>query len=229
MTILVGCSGWSYDDWVYRFYPAELAKKKGDWFAYYAQYFQTVEINSTFYRPPTERQVNSWISKAKDKEGFEFSVKMPQLVTHKSMVEKDAEKAVFWATSFEKTCVKPLAKENLLGCVLLQLSPFFQKEGQALGILRSTLDSLSHEDIDYAVEFRHRSWLGEEKKEIDPAALEILIERNIANVLVDGPGLFVTKNPAVGHAYVRFHGRNYDIWYKEEKETDHRLDRYDYL
>jgi len=144
------------------------------------------------------------------------------------MVEKDAGKAIFWATSFEKTFVKPLADAGLLGCVLLQLSPFVKKEGQALGILRSTLDSLSHENFDYAVEFRHISWLGEDNKEVDSTALEILKERNIANVLVDGPGLFVTSNPA-SHAYVRFHGRNYDIWYKQEKENDHRLDRYDYL
>jgi hypothetical protein len=54
MTILVGCSGWSYDDWVDAFYPVELANKKGEWFNYYAQYFSTVEINSTFYRPPGE-------------------------------------------------------------------------------------------------------------------------------------------------------------------------------
>jgi uncharacterized protein YecE (DUF72 family) len=59
--ILVGCSGWSYDDWVGRFYPIELAKKKGDWFAYYAQFFDTVEINSTFYRPPGESGLLGYI------------------------------------------------------------------------------------------------------------------------------------------------------------------------
>jgi len=69
MTILVGCSGWSYDDWVGAFYPVELANKKGAWFDYYAKYFSTVEINSTFYRPPGERQVNAWIKKGKDKKG----------------------------------------------------------------------------------------------------------------------------------------------------------------
>src|SRR5512136_1024769 len=63
--ILVGCSGWSYDDWVGRFYPIELAKRKDEWFSYYAQFFSTVEINSTFYRPPGERQVQSWIKKAR--------------------------------------------------------------------------------------------------------------------------------------------------------------------
>lgn len=81
MTILIGCSGWFYDDWLGRFYPIELAKKKGEWFSYYAQFFQTVEINSTFYRPSGERQVSSWIKKAKDLKEFEYSVKVPQPVT----------------------------------------------------------------------------------------------------------------------------------------------------
>jgi len=229
MSVLVGTSGWSYDDWVCRFYPMELAKKKGEWFSYYANYFQTVEINSTFYRPPGELQVQSWIKKAKDLAGFEYSVKVPQLVTHKALVEGNLERAVFWATSFEKTCVKPLAESNLLGGVLLQLSPYFKKEGSALCALESVLEAVSHKDYSYAVEFRHRSWLDEDKKEIDPATLEALRERNVANVLIDGPGLHVGKEQTADHAYIRFHGRNYDIWYGQEREDDHRLDRYDFL
>jgi len=229
MTILVGCSGWSYNDWVGAFYPAELAGKKGEWLDYYAQYFHTVEINSTFYRPPGERQVQSWINKAKDKNGFEYSAKVPELVTHKALVEGDKERAIFWATSFEKTCVKPLAEANLLGGVLLQLSPYFKKKGSALDSLNEVLDAVSHQKFDYAVEFRHRSWLDETGKEMDPEVREALRERNVANVLIDGPGLHVGTEQTADHAYFRFHGRNYDIWYREEKENDHRLDRYDYL
>ena len=229
MTILVGCSGWSYDDWVGAFYPVELATKTGEWLDYYAQYFDTVEINSTFYRPPGELQVKSWINKAKDKKGFEYSVKVPQPVTHKALVEGDKERAIFWATSFEKTCVKPLAEANLLGGVLLQLSPYFKNEGSALDGLKGVLDAVSYQKFDYAAEFRHRSWLDETEKEIDPEVLEALRERNVANVLIDGPGLHVGTEQTADHAYLRFHGRNYDIWYREEKEDDHRLDRYDYL
>jgi uncharacterized protein YecE (DUF72 family) len=180
MTILVGCSGWSYDDWVGKFFPLELAKRKGDWFAYYAQFFNTVEINSTFYRPPGELQVQSWAKKAKDLKGFEYSLKVPQLVTHKALVEGDAERAIFWATSFEKTCVKPLAEAGLLGGVLLQLSPYFKNEATALARLKDVLDAVSHEKYNYAVEFRHRSWLDESRREIDLAALEALRERNVA-------------------------------------------------
>lgn len=229
MIILVGCSGWSYDDWVGRFYPIELAKKKGEWLAYYAQFFNTVEINSTYYHMPGERQVQSWIKKAKDREGgFEYSLKMPGLVTHQSMVEGDQERALFWTTTFEKTCLSPLAEADLLGGVLFQLSPYFKNEGQALSRLAEVLDALVSRGCDLAVEFRHRSWMDESKQEIDPEASEVLRERNIANVLIDGPencpGMMTAD-----HAYIRFYGRNYDIWYGRENEGDHRLDRYDYL
>ncbi|OPY53538.1 MAG: hypothetical protein A4E49_01374 [Methanosaeta sp. PtaU1.Bin112] len=233
MTILVGCSGWSYDDWVGKFYPLSMAGKKGEWFSYYAGYFQTVEINSTFYRPPGELQVQSWIKKAKDLKGFEYSVKVPQLVTHKALVDGDVERAVFWAASFEKTCIKPLAEAGLLGGVLLQLSPYFRNDSSALASINGLLDCISHREYDYAVEFRHRSWLDEGAREIAPEALDALSERNVANVLIDGPGLHAGNEQTADHAYVRFHGRNYDIWYrgedKAETEDDHRLDRYDYL
>lgn len=229
MSILIGCSGWSYPDWVGGFYPIELANKKGAWFDYYSRYFSTVEINSTFYRPPGERQVNAWIKKGKGKAGFEYSLKMPQLVTHEALVESNKERAIFWATSFERTCVRPIAEAGLLGCVLLQLSPFFKNESSALDTLKTVLDAVSHRDFNYAVEFRHGSWLDESKKEIDPEVLEALRERNVANVQIDGPGLHVGMEQTADHAYLRFHGRNYDIWYRDEKENDHRLDRYDYL
>ena len=156
-------------------------------------------------------------------------MKVPQLVTHKALVEGDKDKAIFWATSFEKTCVKPLAEAGLLGGVLFQLSPYFKNEGPALDYLKGVLDAVSHQEFDYAVEFRHNSWLDESRKEIDPAALEVLKEHNVANVLIDGPGLHLGTGQTANHSYLRFHGRNYDIWYRDEKEDDHRLDRYDYL
>lgn len=168
MTVLVGCSGWSYDDWVGRFYPIELARKKGEWLAYYGRYFQTVEINSTFYRPPGELQVASWIKKGIELKDFEYSLKMPQLVTHKSMVQGDSDRAFHWAKSFEKTCIMPLDEAGLLGCVLLQLSPRFQNMAGALATLETVLEALSFRDYNYAVEFRHRSWLDEGGKQIDP-------------------------------------------------------------
>jgi uncharacterized protein YecE (DUF72 family) len=66
------------------FLSCRAGNKKSELFDYYAQYFSTVEINGTFYRPPGEVQVNSWIKKGKNKKSFEYSVKMPLLVTHNS-------------------------------------------------------------------------------------------------------------------------------------------------
>jgi uncharacterized protein YecE (DUF72 family) len=230
MAVLVGCSGWSYDDWVGRFYPAELGHRKGEWFSYYSRYFPTVEINSTFYRVPNEFMVKSWIEKGKQRIGFEFSVKLPQIVTHESILKDTPEKAAAQASSFEDICVKPLSEAGLLACVLIQMSPYFRLEGkESLGKLRTLFQMLKPDTYRYAVEFRHRSWLNERGNEVAADAIEVLQEFGVANVIVDGPGFPMTRSLTAKHAYVRFHGRNYDIWFKEEEEDDYRINRYDYL
>jgi uncharacterized protein YecE (DUF72 family) len=230
MAAVIGCSGWSYDDWVGRFYPSDLAKKKGEWLSYYSRFFSTVEINSTFYRVPNEFMVKSWIERGKQKPGFEFSVKLPQIVTHESILKSDGEKAAAQASSFEDICVRPLHEAGLLGGVLVQLTPYFRFEGrESLGKLRALFDMLETDVYDYAVEFRHRSWLNERGNELSADALETLQEYGVANTIVDGPGFPVTRSLTAKHAYIRFHGRNYDIWFKDEAEDDYRLNRYDYL
>lgn len=213
-----------------RFYPAELAKKKGEWLSYYARYFSTTEINSTFYRVPNEFMVRSWIERGRQKQGFEFSVKLPQMVTHESILKDDVEKAAAQASSFEATCVRPLAEAGLLGAVLIQLTPYFKLEGrESLRKLRALFDMLDTDSYDYAVEFRHRSWLNERGNDLTADVLETLQEFGVANAIVDGPGFPITRSLTAEHAYVRFHGRNYDIWFKDEVEDDYRMNRYDYL
>jgi len=230
MAALIGCSGWSYDDWVGRFYPAELANRKGEWFSYYSKFFSTVEINSTFYRPPNEYMVKSWIEKGRQRLGFEFSVKLPQLVTHDSILKDSVEAAASQASSFEEICVKPLSDAGLLGAVLIQFSPYFRLDDKgSLGRLRALFQMLETDVYSYATEFRHRSWLNEKGNELAPDAMDILQEFGVANVIVDGPGFPITRSLTARHAYVRFHGRNYDIWYKDEREDDYRINRYDYL
>jgi uncharacterized protein YecE (DUF72 family) len=229
VAVLVGCSGWSYDDWVGRFYPIDVGKDKGKWFPYYSRYFSTVEINSTYYRVPSEPMVKGWIKKASEVEGFEYAVKMPKLVTHESMVRGEAGKASRQAASFEDLCIGPMSKADCWGCGLIQLSPYFRNEEGSIRTLAEVLDALSPGDHSYAVEFRHRSWLDDEGREFTHEVLDVLRERNVACVMVDGPGSPITRGQTADHAYIRFHGRNHDIWFREGDENDHRINRYDYL
>jgi uncharacterized protein YecE (DUF72 family) len=229
MNALVGCSGWSYDDWVGRFYPYELRDERWRWFSFYSEYFPAVEVNSSFYKPPTEQVIAAWLEKVKDMGPFEFSMKLPQVVTHAHLVDGDVNKAVQAARAFEDVSLLPMTSAGRLGAALVQMSPYFRNEGGNLQMLKDFLDSLSLSAICYAVEFRHRSWLNAAHNELEVNVLDALSDRNVANVFLDGPGFPVTTAATADHAYFRFHGRNRDIWFSGEKEDDGRIDRYDYL
>ncbi len=228
MTVTVGCSGWSYDDWVGRFFPFEMRDDNAKRFEHYAEFFNSVEVNSTFYRMPVNKQVDSWVEKAKAHPGFEFSAKMPRSVTHEALVNGDDKEAVRHALFFERILALPLNEAGGLGAILLQMSPYFHNTSDSFEVLSRFLGSLSVGEFHYALEFRNRSWLSE-KHHLIPEAARLLRDNRIANVIVDGPGFPFTSELTADSAYVRFHGRNYDAWYHDEKEDDERIDRYDYL
>jgi len=233
MAILIGCSGWSYDDWIDRFYPASLGSKKSEWLGYYGKFFPSVEINSTFYRVPTDDIVKAWIEKGSKIGKFEFSIKMPEAVTHESMVVGTPDKVAAQASSFEAICVEPLFNAGLLGSVLLQLSPEFTFSNRAsMQNLRAVFEMVEQDRYSYATEFRHSSWLNDVGTDLKADVLDLLREFKITNVIVDGPGFPITRSLTSNLAYVRFHGRNFDIWFKDEEKIDkddRRINRYDYL
>jgi len=231
MRVSIGCSGWSYDDWIGRFYPNALAKKKSEWLIYYGKFFSTVEINSTFYRVPSEEIVKIWIEKGLQIDRFDFSVKIPQIITHETIVSGSPEKAAAQASSFEEICIRPLSDAGVLGTALIQLSPYFKlADKESFLKLRKLFEMVSSDRFCYSVEFRHRSWLNEKGTELKSDVLDLLREFNIANVIVDGPAFPITRSLTSKHAYVRFHGRNYDLWFKDDsEEPDYRINRYDYL
>jgi uncharacterized protein YecE (DUF72 family) len=221
--MLVGTSGWSYDDWVGEFYPQGLGKDK--WLEFYAKYFHTTEINSTYYSFPSPAVVHSWIVKASKLQGFEYSLKMPKLVTHDSLLL-----GVEHALDFEAKALLPMRDAGCLGAILIQLSPYVMlsdkgKRTEHLERLRALLERLDTSSFEYAVEFRHRSWL--EKGGLAGEAVDLLRERNVAACAVDGPSMPPVVEGTAGHAYVRFHGHNQDIWYKKGP-ADGRMNRYDY-
>ncbi|MCD1294548.1 DUF72 domain-containing protein [Methanocella sp. CWC-04] len=225
MPVLIGTSGWSYDDWVGTFYPPHL--KKEEWLSYYARFFKTTEINSTYYSFPTAAVVNSWISKASGFSGFEYSVKFPKRVTHDSLLSD-----VSHALEFEEKVLSPLSDSGYLGGVLIQLSPYFkmideERTTDHLSRLQSLLESLDTKKFDYAIEFRHRSWL--EDKGLNAGVRDLLQRSGVAVCAVDGPSMPGMIEDTADHAYIRFHGRNPDIWYGKDRDMKGRMNRYDYV
>jgi len=221
--ILVGTSGWSYDDWVGEFYPKNLSKDK--WLGFYAKYFHTTEINSTYYSFPSPAVVQSWITKASRLAAFEFSLKMPKQVTHESLLLD-----VGHALEFEAKVLAPMRDASCLGAILLQMSPYLMlhdkgKKTEHLDRLKTLLGHLDTGSYEYAVEFRHRSWL--ENGALAGDAVDLLRERGVAACAVDGPSMPPVVENTAGHGYIRFHGHNDDIWYKKGPE-DGRMNRYDY-
>ena len=118
--ILIGTSGWSYDEWVGPFYPKSLTKK--DFLVYYSKIFYTNEINTTFYNIPSRWIVENWVKRTP--ENFLFSAKIPKVVTHENKLDLDvcSDQLYFYLESME-----PLIKSRKLLAFLIQLTPSFEK------------------------------------------------------------------------------------------------------
>lgn len=209
MDIRIGTSGYSYNDWRRVFYPAGL--KAADMLAYYAQRFPAVEINTTYYRPPTAAVLARMAAKVPA--GFEFAVKAHKLITHGESFAPDACSAFHCALA-------PLREAGSLGAVLAQFPSSFHRTPQNEEFLARLRDALPEDPL--VVEFRHHGW-------VTDATWELLRSLDIGYCCVDEPALRGLVPPvarvtsAVG--YVRFHGRNAAEWWKHE----HGWQRYNYL
>lgn len=196
MSLLIGTSGWSYDEWVGPFY----ARKEG-MFTQYTKVFKTSEINSTFYSYPSKRMVGGWARYAPP--GFVFAAKLPQLITHDKWLKlSEGVEDDMWRFLH---LMQPLAEK--LGPILIQLRPKFSYEGNA-GDLESFLEVLP-ENHEWAVEFRHGSWMRDE-------TYEMLGRHNVAYTIVDEPLLPPETRVTADFAYVRWHGHGKRIWYDYE-------------
>src|SRR5215203_322344 len=178
----IGTSGWNYPlagygPWTGVFYPLKQGQKiagttgKFDELVYYAECFDTVEINNTFYRPPAVKTAQSWVDRTPS--GFEFSLKLFQQFTHKREVsQQDID--VF------KRGIEPLAIANKLGAILCQFPASFKRDQASVDYLTWLLQTF----VDYrlAVELRHRSW----SNELSPT-LKLLNEHDAAFVQIDEP------------------------------------------
>jgi uncharacterized protein YecE (DUF72 family) len=151
MLLLAGTSGYSYKEWLGHFYPEHLPV--GGMLRYYAEHFQTVEINNTFYRMPAESMLSQWSEQVPDQ--FAFTLKAPRRITHdKRLREAESNVAEFLRRA------DALGKK--LGVLLFQLPPYLRKD---LPRLRDFLDLLpSGKRV--AFEFRHASWQDDEVYEL---------------------------------------------------------------
>jgi uncharacterized protein YecE (DUF72 family) len=213
VTILVGPAGWSYEDWKGTVYPAG-AGRDFDPLAYLAGYFDLVEVNSTFYRPPTVAATASWARRVRGRERFRFTVKVWKELTHG---EAGAEEA----RSF-RAALEPLVAENRLGALLLQF-PFWFRDAPANRARIARLGEWLEDSVPRCVEVRHTSWLNREP-------MTFLNEHGLGFVNIDLPPGRGSPPPTdfattpVG--YVRLHGRNAAAWYSRGAGRDQK---YDYL
>ena len=246
--IRVGTSGWHYPTgqgtWNGIFYPKGRGRPKGfDELAFYAEHFDTVEVNSTFYGQPRPEVSRQWAERTPA--GFEFAIKLYQKFTHPAMFKETlagaledarddsaggfdaALDALAQPTAADldefRRGIDPLAASGKLGAVLAQFPPSFRSTPPSRDYLAGLLRSL--ESYAVAVELRHRSWSDQVGE-----TLSLLNGFGAAWVQIDEPKFrfSIRQNylPNVkGFYYMRLHGRNAAKWWTHEKAED----RYDYL
>jgi uncharacterized protein YecE (DUF72 family) len=185
MAIRLGCSGWSYDHWRE---PVYAGAPPRTWLSQYARRFDTVEINSTFYRLPRRSAVAGWADQTPD--GFCFAVKVSRYLTHirrLNEIERGIELLL--------DRVQPLVDAGKLGPLLWQLPGNFARDDDRLA---RALAAVPH-DLRHCIEFRHPSWFV-------PAVMDVLRAHDVALVVGDHPERpFQTAERTAGWSFVRFH------------------------
>jgi uncharacterized protein YecE (DUF72 family) len=207
----IGCSGWNYPHWRERFYPHGVPERR--WLEFYAERFDTVEINATFYRLPRRSAAAGWAEQTPA--GFTFAVKASRYLTHVRRL-RDLEPGV--ARFMDR--IEPLAEAGKLGPLLWQLPPNLKRDDERLAAALGRLPCGQH-----AFEFRHESWLV-------PDVFELLREHAAALVVGDSKRRPEQPlEPTAPFAYVRFHdgrrGRNGNYSGSEIAEWTRRLARVD--
>ena len=217
--IYIGTSGWSYPKgegtWQGFFYPAGRINE----LEFYSQFFSTVEVNSSFYRPPEPSVVHNWVKRTPP--GFLFAVKLWQKFTHPGMYQEATGEAA--SISREDVDVfyralEPLAAAGKLGALLAQFPPGFKNDDFGRRVLVALARTFGQYPL--AVELRHRCWSD------DKDTARLLEENNIAWVQIDEPKFsssIATDVPVTSNmAYFRFHGRNAKDWWTGDNETRYK-------
>lgn len=210
--IRIGPAGWSYKDWEGTVYPPH--GSKFDHLAYLASFFDTIEINSPFYRIPPATHAKSWVRRVADNPNFKFTTKVFRGFTHDDASLADADVNAF------RNYLDPLAEANRLGAVLLQYPWSFKNSDESREKLAALFTAFDGYPL--ALEVRHSTFQNEE-------FLQFLNEHDVAWVNVDQPLFHDSVKPSDAMtgplAYARLHGRNYEKWFAHGETWE----RYNYL
>lgn len=193
----IGTSGWSYKGWRGKFYPENL--NSSEFLSYYAKHFNTVEINSTFYRLPYEGMVKGWYKKTP--KNFYFALKISRIITHyRKLVDIEEPLKIFLE--------RILHLKEKIGPLLHQLPPSLKIDEK---LLEDYLKKLP-EEYEHAVEFRHFSWF-------DKKIYKILNKYNVALVIINSPNWKEVWEKTATFSYIRMHGAEslYNYCYKKEE------------
>ncbi len=224
--IRVGTAGWSYKDWEGIFYPSDLKHRRIHPLEHLARFFDTVEINTSFYGPLRPELGKLWCRKVADvNPGFQFTAKLYRAFTHSPIaVMEPTSAATIRPTDDDERLTREgldsLADQQRLGALLIQFPVSFKNTS----LNREYVDRLLRQFIEYprVVEVRHSSWN-------DPATLADFAQKNVGFCNIDQPvlgrSLAPTEHVTGAIGYVRLHGRNYEQWF----DSDNRNDRYNYL
>jgi len=216
----VGPAGWSYPDWAGYVYPSRRAKGFHE-ATYLAEFFDTIEINTSFYQPLRPEHAAQWIDRVAANPRFVFTAKLWQRFTH------EIRSTTSGSAAADERAVRAgfdvLRAANKLGAVLLQFPFSFHRTAETMAYLSAILKRFA--DYPLVVEVRHGSWDA-------PETLQLLRTSAVSFCNIDQPIIGRSLGPsaqatsAVG--YVRLHGRRYDTWFSDDA-TIPAHERYNYL
>jgi uncharacterized protein YecE (DUF72 family) len=212
--IYIGTAGWSYPDWEGIVYPKP-KPRNFDPLEFLAKFFKTIEINNTFYRPPSSKSSQSWVRRVEGNPEFKFTAKLHKKFTHERKDITPADEKQF------KAGIDPLLDSGKLGCILVQFPWSFKFTPENSQYFKRLLPLFR--DYPLVIEVRHSSWDNE-------LVYEQLRQEDIGFCNIDQPRLRSQLKPGqettsdVG--YVRLHGQNLENWFREDADRD---ERYNYL
>lgn len=198
VTIRIGTSGWTYPHWQGVFYPPDWPKSR--WLEYYAQHFETVELNATFYRLPKPKTFENWRHRTPD--GFIWSVKASKYITHTKRLKDPKE-------PLDRLYKTAAGLGDKLGVGLFQLPPSLAFDEKRFKQFCKVLDP----NLRHALEVRHPSWISDH-------LFDLLKEYNVAFCIADTAGRYPFKEVVTADfIYIRLHGSRklYGSDYSEEE------------